>query len=196
MMQNRTLEWLQINGRCLDLTERNAEGTLIARKPIKKRTMISVMPLFATDIDPRCSADDESCSDGPLCFGHARSIVRLCPISVVAHVSVTNDPSKANAEYQWSMWNTGNSDSYGRDPSRLLSETANKLTFDIFATKPIEEGDEIVLDVGEIPVSDFVPVHSGMFPEQWLEVTAEEQNIQGAMSETETNEAEAVSAEL
>ena len=94
------------------------------------------------------------------------------------------------------MWNIGNSDSHGRDPSRLLAETANKLTFDIFATKPIEEGDEIVLDVGEIPVSDFVPVHSGMFPEQWLEVTAEEQNIQEAKSETETNEAEPVSSEL
>jgi hypothetical protein len=117
-------------------------------------------------------------------------------MSVVAHLSITNDPSKANAEYQWSKWNMGNSDSHGRDPVRLLSETANKLTFDIFATKPIEEREEIVLYVGEIAVTDFVPVHRGMFPENWLEVTIEEQNIQKAKSKTMTNETEPVSADL
>jgi hypothetical protein len=192
MVQNRTLEWLQLNGRCLDFIKRNKEGTLIARKSINEKMMISIMPLFATDIHPECTSDDESCPHRPLCFGHVRSRVRLCPMSTIAHFTMTNDPSKANAEYQWSMWNNGNSQAYGRGPARMMSETANKLTFDIFATKPIAEGDEIILDIGETPISDFVPVHSGMFPDQWLEAIPPEENTH----ETLTNHSEPESADL
>jgi len=169
MMRNRTLSWLELNGRCLDLVERNNDGIIAARMAIKKGRSISIMPLFVTQADIRCSKDKESCPIRPACFGHSDSRVRLCPISLIAHVSQTTDPSIANAEYQWSMWNVANFDSHAMSASQLISENARTISFDVIATKPIKAGEVIVLDIGDIAVADFLPLHDGMFPEHWLD---------------------------
>lgn len=170
MMRNRTLTWLELHGRCLDLVERKEDGVTVARMAIQQGKTVSIMPLFAIERNLQHNPHDKSCSTRATCFGHTDSSIRLCPMSAISHVSHTNDPSLANAEYQWSSWNTANFDSFGRSLIHLMNETAHKISFDIHATKPIAVGDEIVLDIGNALISDFIPTHTGMFPELWLDL--------------------------
>ena len=185
-MQNRSLAWLKVHGHCLDLVQKNLDGTTVAKTAIQQGKPISVMPLFATHLNSQQQIANETCSMRPACFGHANSSVRLCPMLAPAYLTHTSNASQANAEYQWSMWNKANFVSHGTSAHEVLSETAHVISFDILATKPIDPGEEIVLDIGEHPVSDFVPVHAGMFAEHWLE--AHEKEEENAEMEPETGQ--------
>ena len=177
-LNERSLDWLEQNGRCLDDTIvsgtsqiANAGRGAFAKRFIGEGSIITTIPLVQVmdkenlDIDVKFMQEyhQMEVSNRQLlinyCFGHRKSEILLCPTTSVALVN--HNKEKANAKLRWSdfLISSTTSDSTNRDVPPYMASldgidpmnmgTDVQLVFDLVATTEIREGDEIYLDYGE-----------------------------------------------
>mmetsp|Transcript_43462 Transcript_43462/g.91296 ORF Transcript_43462/g.91296 Transcript_43462/m.91296 type:complete len:605 (+) Transcript_43462:230-2044(+) len=77
------------------------------------------------------------------CFGHEDSSLLLYPYS--HGINFINHGSRANARLRW--W-AGSRDLFDKSPSELQQSLTSQLMMELVATRPIDEGEEILLDYG------------------------------------------------
>lgn len=160
-LNERSLDWLEQNGRCLDDTIvsgtsqiANAGRGAFAKRSIGEGSIITTIPLVQVmdketlDIDVEFMQEyhQMEVSNRQLlinyCFGHRKSEILLCPTTSVALVNHSKE--KANAKIRWSDFPISSTES---DPKKMGTDV--QLVFDLVATTEIREGDEIYLDYGE-----------------------------------------------
>lgn len=177
-LNERSLDWLERNGRCLDDTIAsgnsqipNAGRGAFAKRSIAEGSIITTVPLVQVmdkenlDIDVKFMQEyhQMEVSNRQLlinyCFGHRKSEILLCPTTTVALVNHSKE--KANAKIRWSDFliaSTASDINKRHFPPYMapLDEidpkklgTDVQLVFDLVATVDIREGDEIYLDYGE-----------------------------------------------
>lgn len=165
IVNNRTVYWLEIQGKCMDDVVVR-DGSLFAKRPIKKKGLIVIAPLHITRRPAReeeCKVieGEETCvstvEERPselrgACFGHATSPLLMCPFSSASSLkyittAADGDTIITNAKYQWGGWNERNHQSRYWQSHDLIDERATGQTMDIVATEDIAAGDEILLDV-------------------------------------------------
>ena len=177
-LNERSLDWLEKNGRCLDDTIvsgtsqiANAGRGAFAKRSIGEGSIITTIPLVQVmdkenvDIDVKFMQEyhQMEVSNRQLlinyCFGHRKSGILLCPTTSVALVN--HNREKANAKIRWSDFLISSiaSDNTNRHDAPYMASldgidpkkmgTDVQLVFDLVATTDIREGDEIYLDYGE-----------------------------------------------
>ena len=177
-LNERSLDWLKENGRCLDDTIAsgpshisNAGRGAFAKRSIGQGSIITTIPLVQVmnrenlDIDVRFMQEFHhmNVSNRQLlinyCFGHRKSEILLCPTTSAALAN--HNKKKANAKIRWSDFPVSSSSNGANkqdDPPYMASldevdpkkmGTDVRLVFDLIATTDIGEGDEIYLDYGD-----------------------------------------------
>ena len=96
------------------------------------------------------------------CFAHPNSTIMLCPYS--PYVNLINHSQEPNVAIRWSTSNNNNNDWLSLPYDELCAKQHVELVIDFVALRDIQEGDEILLDYGELwqnawddHVENFVP---------------------------------------
>jgi len=169
--KQRTVEWLEKNGKCLDnlragiSTIHGAGRGAFAMRHIPKGSIIAPAPLmhimnissFKTNANSTNMTEEKSYQLLlNYCFGHRDSSLLLCPTTSV--VLINHSRENANAVYRWSS--SSSNKKYDKPDPRMspvenlrsnysdLFDTNTKLMFDFIATRDIKEGEEIFIDYG------------------------------------------------
>jgi hypothetical protein len=160
----RTLEWLEENGRCLDKIEvgpskiHEAGRGAIARTSIQKGDIVTTSPMlpFNRKFLHLRDRDEESdqiniVSDQVIlnyCFGHAQSDVLLFPLAPAVTAINHGPPGISNTRIKWSSFPYHKSHLLNKSSSEILSAHGTGLIIDLIATRDIKEGEEITIDYG------------------------------------------------
>ena len=169
LLNEKSTNWLQRNGQCLDNIRTGISGVVgagrgaFATRFIPAGSIVAPAPLVHV-LDKR-NFDIENDAPSSLlfggkrtqllmnyCFGHRKSWLLLCPTTSVTQINHSKD---YNAKYQWSQSPGGNAnfrmvdlDELKPNSDALLNFTS-RLFFDFVATKDILEGEEILFDYGD-----------------------------------------------
>lgn len=170
MLNERKLDWLKSNGKCLDnirpgpstipgagrgafATRFIPEGSVIAPAPL-----VQVMDREAFNLESNYRDNSTKQLLLNYCFGHRKSSLLLCPTTSVTLINHSRD--RLNAVYNWSTspmrnrvdqeknYLTGSLDEIRPDPNDR-SSFSTKLMLDFVATRDIQPGEEIFIDYGE-----------------------------------------------
>jgi hypothetical protein len=159
IVNNRTVYWLEVEGKCMDDIVVK-DGSVYANRAIKKNSLIVVAPLhIARRAERDCDADGEEVKEPPkdlrgACFGHAVAPVLMCPLSSAFNLKYETDKTATtNAKYQWGGWNGLNHQSRYWPADDVIYERATGQTMDIVATGDIAVGEEIILDISDCNVA-------------------------------------------
>jgi hypothetical protein len=168
----RELPWLEENGQCLDNIKvgqsqnpdvgRGAfanrfipKGGLVAPAPLIHIPDSNVLTMYAPsgvnekgDASPDLERPVASQLLLNYCFGHQESTLLLCPYGyLTAFINHSHD--NPNTRIQWTrkmrhpMWRHESIEEWGREKHAGLS-------FDFVALRDIDEGEEILIDYGEV----------------------------------------------
>lgn len=160
----RSLEWLEENGRCLDKIEvgpsriPEAGRGAIARTSMKKGDIVTTSPMLPFNrkflhLRDRVEGSEEiSIVSEQLilnyCFGHAQSDVLLLPLAPAVTAINHSPPSTSNTMIRWSTFPYHKSHLLNTTSSEMLNSHGTGLMIDFIATRDIEEGEEITIDYG------------------------------------------------
>lgn len=160
----RSLEWLEENGRCLDKIEvgpskiPEAGRGAIARTAMKKGDIITTSPMLPFNRKFLHLRDRDEDSEKinivseqlilNYCFGHAQSDVLLFPLAPAVTAINHASPGSSNTRIQWSSFPYHKSHLLNSTSSEILSAHGTGLIIDLIATRDIEEGEEITIDYG------------------------------------------------
>mmetsp|Transcript_14997 Transcript_14997/g.27198 ORF Transcript_14997/g.27198 Transcript_14997/m.27198 type:complete len:528 (-) Transcript_14997:2038-3621(-) len=199
-LTNRTMYQIEKEGACLDsvhvgdsLIENGGKG-IFATRAIKKGQIILPAPLYALNKQSSTISKDVVVNQ---CFGHDDSDLLLCPLSLVAFMNHGASSSKtcsvdecvngANADYEWSRWNKINLDVDSLSVDDIIQKHNLAISFDMFATRDIAVGEEILLDYGSnwatawdeynvkkkkslTPLLHAIDIKDEVFPSAWKNV--------------------------
>jgi hypothetical protein len=160
----RSLEWLQTNGICLDKLEIKpstiveAGRGVFAKGAIEEGSIIVPAPVLQLNLNKQKTFPHQSQLEDPsslpthnlvtnYCFGHPNSTVLLCPYVTTALLINHSSGSSPNAVVRLSQ--------HAYSKPELLQMPFNMIKFEplgvmleIVATRPIAEGEEIMIDYG------------------------------------------------
>mmetsp|Transcript_17273 Transcript_17273/g.25357 ORF Transcript_17273/g.25357 Transcript_17273/m.25357 type:complete len:557 (+) Transcript_17273:110-1780(+) len=171
-LNNRSLAWLNKNGKCINdenLVQIRASATVSSEKGIFAARFISkgelIMPI------PLYAYGEKEPENHPFCFHSPSSFLVLCSLtfqSFVSHRAAIDSSESAtakcnegeeggnagncqlgpNAVYQWSPWNPWNDVLMKKDSKEIIKMHATSLSFDLVAMHDIQEGEEISINYG------------------------------------------------
>mmetsp|Transcript_7229 Transcript_7229/g.16988 ORF Transcript_7229/g.16988 Transcript_7229/m.16988 type:complete len:436 (-) Transcript_7229:69-1376(-) len=169
----RPLEWLEVNGKCIDnivpgrSTIDGAGHGAFASRDLPNGTVITGTPLhhipFQDEFTPMYRVvtrrqkqflDKRQIAGQQLilnyCFGHPHTTLLLCPYGFGVNY-INHNRSKANVRIRWAQNGfTSHDESWLlKSPSEMLAETGAHLALDYVATRDIKEDEELFLDYGE-----------------------------------------------
>jgi hypothetical protein len=182
IVNNRTVYWLEVQGKCMDDSVVK-DGSVYANRPIKKNSLIVVAPLHITSRAERdCDAAGEEAIEPPkdlrgACFGHSMAPLLMCPLSSASNLKYESDKTATtNAKYQWGGWNGLNHQSRYWPADDVLFERATGQTMDIIATADIAVGEEIILDISDCNVASdsVVELDDYHIPKMWRPIAISE----------------------
>ncbi|CAJ1963966.1 unnamed protein product [Cylindrotheca closterium] len=169
----RSLEWLEVNGKCIDnivpgrSTIDGAGHGAFASRNLPKGTVVTGTPLhhipFQDEFTPMYRVvtrgqkqylDRREVAGQQLvlnyCFGHPQTTLLLCPYGFGVNY-INHNRSKANVRIRWAQNGiTSHDESWLlKSPSEMLAETGAHLALDYIATRDIKRGEELFFDYGE-----------------------------------------------
>lgn len=160
----KSLEWLESNGRCLDKIEvgpsyiPGAGRGAKARTNIKSGDIISSSPMIIFNrnfLHLRDKAEDNGIisviSEQIIlnyCFGHPKSDVLLFPLAPAVNAINHSPPNVANAKIEWSTFPYHQSELLTTNSSDILKTKGSGLIIDFIALRDIQLGEEITIDYG------------------------------------------------
>ena len=151
-IKTNVTQWIIENGKCFDniavkesKIEQAGSGAF-AKRQLKRGSLVTPIPLFHIrnkDILNRQKGKEQLLLN--YCFGHDESALLLCPTT---HGGYINHSKKPNAKISWSE---------SKEIHTLLKENLDDvdklkwavLSFDVIATKDIEENEEITINYGD-----------------------------------------------
>ncbi|GFH46679.1 hypothetical protein CTEN210_03153 [Chaetoceros tenuissimus] len=174
-VDKKSPEWIQENGICLDnLVPRQSTNTMAGKGAFAQRSMkagdviVPVPLLQITDRDalkmPPFKGDKWQLLLN-YCFGHEESSLLLCPISNAILINHCSDRSelhpcgtdengeklKPNARYRWAEWDETTSYWLNMTVDEIVEKRGSRgLSLEIYATRNIEEGEEVFIDYGDL----------------------------------------------
>ena len=168
----RTVEWIRENGMCVDtiaprpsrILEHAGQGAIAKRFVPKGEIIVPAPMLHIMDkevLRMNVNVEDPSIKPYQLlmnyCFGHNQSSVLLCPITnamLINHCSFHRKEECGgrgpNAEYRWaSGWDNNRTNEFLDMSLEDLEEKKERgVSIEVYATRDIEEGEEIFMDYG------------------------------------------------
>ena len=155
----RPVEWLRQHGYCLDSIVpgksniRGAGRGVFAGRFLDEGEIVAPVPLLTVTVDSLQTIKEHESGrivvmDQLLrnyCFGHANSSILLYPYCGTVNLINHGSAKDANVKLQWSDLSAASL----QLPISRLKETSPQLLMELVAIRPIEEGEEILLDYGK-----------------------------------------------
>jgi len=167
-INDRSVEWLRTNGKCLEHL-RSGPSTILpiagrggfAQHTIRKGKLIVPSPMIHVMDRTLLNIYNHTTNGAQIgthlvlnyCFGHSRSTVLLCPSTnalLLNHCSSTSSSCRVNAKLRWSTDDTTSEEwRHNLTLSELSYKPYRGFMMEFIATRDIQIGDEVFIDYGK-----------------------------------------------